>query len=1216
MRTITKKRFIIISAFLAGLMFIVGLFLVPREKKKTGFAVDVAAASSTDASKIYFEEGAQMLLTKDEISNNVLRFTLNIDDSLISSNYILVVSFADESITNWGTSELYNSNNKIVNVYEDSNSAFSSENGVWYLNLSALTVDTDSESETYGFATLYVKFETRTPVTDVQVKARVFQGEDYKDETAIVYTATSDTWSVMKSWLGCVNNPDDYGGLMTESRFPWIFENVRNYYNPEFATGEYVRTSTQMDLSENNGLTILVSIKDEMIELLKNGRATNHRSSFKMGITNERLYTMEEYYLVLTRSPNLSDYEGKIALPSGEGVANHVFSLDSTNGQIQTATCLENAFLEENSEYITIDIPTDTTMEYYYYATVVKSVKWKLSTTYMFGAFENTLYGVTSEDLPWAWKLPSDIPQPGQTVVYSSSTYYNKSIETLANELLSRGSYMSDNKKKILQTLAGTYTDTTFTPVRVVYKTMGDTGPIETSKTFNVLSLYKHEYAFVRWALFQSGIATHEWDFNVVQTGHYYDENGYTRETGKRVILQADGLEYVYDKNTDTGTLTVVYDEFKEKDFALTIVNNDDANELRLPYYVSDMTSENGYTTLRFTYNTIKKHLGNSVGWLFDLTADSFSVLGQPSTFTVDKGADALTITYPSAESASLATLNVVAVADIKEDVEYDVSVEYRQLTDESGTINVQTETVSLGSMWYRWIQTITLEILSDVEVENGDGTTTTIGTLIEEGVTIDTYDGLFYEPLSVEYLKNETEKTCIINVTYNERVAFQVTNSLDDSYFWLIPDGSSLTFAGREFISEAGVPAGYRVKGMTVDSNDLLVKLDMDNPDDFTSDTSTMNITLMASLTESEIYNVRVVYTDTYDLVITYKETIVSSVTGQKTPFAVEKTSKKTVKVADYQSEFESKTISSEKIAKILNVAELTVGITPSGGGMVQANGLQAIVFDGVSTYSINVEYGVVTVRNPSFTDYPSGAEIQVPLSNYADWCESFGANWTLLYLNGSKIQYFKYSNDQGLEPKNVYGFFSMMVFEEKVTKIQDWFSKETSGGLSALFNQKTVAGSALYKFSESFGWLLGGIYMTCEEFLNSDAKTYYTHFFYVDGSTENGYAYASNYGADNAFDNDTGFENALQDVGGGIGRFFKGIGDWIGDFFGGWDIIKKILSVVLFVSLGIIIVAFIIWLLRKTGIIPEKGAVKKTSAPRKKKTTSKSKSKKGKKK
>ncbi len=129
------------------------------------------------------------------------------------------------------------------------------------------------------------------------------------------------------------------------------------------------------------------------------------------------------------------------------------------------------------------------------------------------------------------------------------------------------------------------------------------------------------------------------------------------------------------------------------------------------------------------------------------------------------------------------------------------------------------------------------------------------------------------------------------------------------------------------------------------------------------------------------------------------------------KACFAEKKVFSGSVKVKDVADIYHP---TNAEMSKILGLENLDIL------GLATAESI-SVTFDGVSTYTAKLSYSYAALKQ---IDYNGNAkEIKIPLTSYADWCEEYGKDWSILFLNRTDRHYFKYSNDVTRE--NLYGFF-----------------------------------------------------------------------------------------------------------------------------------------------------------------------------------------------
>lgn len=245
---------------------------------------------------------------------------------------------------------------------------------------------------------------------------------------------------------------------------------------------------------------------------------------------------------------------------------------------------------------------------------------------------------------------------------------------------------------------------------------------------------------------------------------------------------------------------------------------------------------------------------------------------------------------------------------------------------------------------------------------------------------------------------------------------------------------------------------------------------------------------------------------------------------------------------------------------------------------------------FNLIDTYIVNLDYSVITVvtKDDSGDDY-----LNVKLTPFSMWRESFGEDWTLTYLARDVFQF----SDE-VEYDKLYGLFSVAVFKVQVKDFNSWFKDLSGAGCSVIFNKTEIHGSDFYKFvrkNETALTVLGGAVggfagLFCgspikgaivgaaagklfsfsseliAEMAHDDYGTYYSYFFYLDGTTNQ--PFIAHNGADDIDDKDSSFKNWLDHK-------------W--EEIGGSDVLKVIgiiLGVVLFLVILSLVLRVIEWL------------------------------------
>ena len=645
----------------------------------------------------------------------------------------------------------------------------------------------------------------------------------------------------------------------------------------------------------------------------------------------------------------------------------------------------------------------------------------------------------------------------------------------------------------------------------------------EKSYTFHLKSAYAQNKTLAVTTLYSLTDFSNIADFNAVYTGDFW-RDGYKYTTQERIILQARDFEYSYNPTTEKGTLEVKYNDFQYKDLSLRVTNNDPANNLTIDYYTADVVAGATSTTLTFRFADIEEQLHNSCNWLFDFGKENIRITGVPEGVTTQLTEEALIVTFPNAKENELVNLSLIGVAKIIEDVEYTLTYEYAELTL-NGT--------EISETWKTSAPIV--KLYSEIVTCNFTNFMLDYGEAIRAAVNPEFLDGAaYYIPASIrkEYSAYDSEThTCKITVEYTYNTLFCITNNYDESIIFKALDHSSLNYGGEYFVGN--IPSGYRVERLTTETA-YKEKLTITNAEDYRNAT----IEVRTSTTAKEVLAVEVVFTDSWKMVVSYLENYIDYGMKQgekdkdgkpvKACFAEKKVFSGSVKVKDIADIYHP---TNAEMSKILGLENLDIL------GLATAESI-SVTFDGVSTYTAKLSYSYAALKQ---IDYNGNTkEIKIPLTSYADWCEEYGKDWSILFLNRTDRHFFKYSNDVTRE--NLYGFFSVAVFKEQVSDLNFYFKNNTGDGCMTIFSQSEVRGSGVYKFfsrlatkSGFMGILLGTplistMCMNLCELVDDDNAMYYSYFFYLDGTSEN--PYLSNGGADNADDTDSAIKNALNDA------------------------------------------------------------------------------------
>lgn len=1062
-----KRRWILASLILALVLAIVGLFFVQKQK------ITADAATSTDSTVLYWGDGASANL--DSTNMYQLRFPLHVSQAAFSSTTDnLLFIFADNSEGSWTDSAMY-ADGCAFNGDESTipASTISAYKNVIWVNYQNITFDTS------GWAVF--KIVVDVPLQqEVAIKAMITKN----GLTDVHQTAISST----RSLLYVLEKAIEYEDPALEFN-PYAEEVV------EFATSGRSSFEIQQgaQLDAEHGIRILLNIPQEYLDEIKKGE---HYYTSGESYGGKRYW--EQKFLVISRTTDSSDYTSDSAYTSQE---RWFFGLDSTD--IFTGISVEKLTTFGSGTVGTVSLPvpssSDTEENYYYYATIANVTR---CDQYVYFKGWQT-QSITAERLAL------------------SVNYYQTSVKALAENILTRDLTLTEEEMAWLQSVAGIVPSTKEVTVQLVYKYLSDSSnPASISDytdTFFVDGVIAWNKNLVMDAMYNLKDFSSIAGFNVIYAGRYWYD-GYVYNTGDKIVLQAKDIEYSYDSSTETGTMTIVYNDFQYKDLGIRIKNNDPENPLEMVYYLGagDVTVGDTETVLRYDFSEIEETLLNSCRWIFDMTEVQVENKTSGSAVTLYEQAEINGETQNTAlivkfsDENALAKVSLTSVVEIIENVEYTVTYEYTKLRlNGNGEI---TETQIKSESFTKLYTEITAYNFTNFMIDYGD--------IINKALCFDELEGEYFIPVSIRKdMSSPTSEdlTCNYVVQYEYNTLFKITNSMDDTVSYKAMNDASLLYYGEYFVDT--IPVGYRVERLESDASGIRIVKDGERPDDYTK----TYVQVLIDTNAHNIVSVHIVYTDTWYLIINYMDPY------KDTPFAVKTEVQTEVKVADYE---DITALTKADIAAILGKTDLTIG------GMVDADEKVSVVFDGISTYTATVSYGVASLRQ---IDYDGNTiELEIPLTSYVDWCASFGKSWTILFLNTEKTQYFKYSNE--VEREKLYGFFSVAVFEEQVSDLNYWFKGNTGAGQMTIFSEREVQGSALYKFFDRLtdkGILtasLGYVGMALCEIFDDENAMYYSYYFYLDGSEQNGYAYLSNGKADDAFDDDSAFGNTVEDIWNGI--------------------------------------------------------------------------------
>lgn len=695
--------------------------------------------------------------------------------------------------------------------------------------------------------------------------------------------------------------------------------------------------------------------------------------------------------------------------------------------------------------------------------------------------------------------------------------------------------------------------------VSFTYKTIQDNdyaNPVDVTEIYKIPSwAYLNKQATLYYLFLQTTKKDIS-DYNVVYYSNHSLENGEMHLLQERIILQAKAFNY--DGN---GQVTVEYDPYQYKEFHLRVLNNDDQNNLSLDIYTSRVQTNGSIVTLTFDFPTIQEQLFNTAGWLVQFAESEFTVTNNANNVSYEFIANGnideddnvyedlyLTVTFDIAYQNELSKLDILCVTKIVEDVEYSFSIEYLLVTKgTTGDLSLTTENRVEEPILYS--RTLAFNFTNFMLY---------YGDFVSSAVTLT--DGVYVAtPKNVSRVYNHETKAFKIVVKYEYPTLFKITNNYNQDVEFK-PISNTFKYFGSDFVSF--VPDGWRVKTIIADSG----KVRSSNLD--TWEYEKFEFEVITSLINNEapnIISVHVEYTDRFPIRFVYMSQY------KQTPFAVKNEYRTEIRFADYNVSH-PKGLTLNQVAQIIGVDVKSFEFL---GVRVETSKISCTDWtNGEYVYDLSRMTHLNVLQRSS--DGSAERELKVPLTTYSEWTLSFGQDWSILALNNSQNTYFKYSDE--VEPHELYGFFTVAVFKEKVSNLNSWFSGLGSKGCFVEFESKEVRGSALYKFfgrmTDNFlgTGILGPIGMIYCELFNDENAVYYSYFFYLDGTSD--LPFIGHNKGDDYDDDKSAPGNTLEDTGEKIGNTWDKIKDWFEN-----STLGTVLKIVFWVLVG----AFGLWLLIK---------------------------------
>lgn len=745
--------------------------------------------------------------------------------------------------------------------------------------------------------------------------------------------------------------------------------------------------------------------------------------------------------------------------------------------------------------------------------------------------------------------------------VIKSQNYIDDSYANYARQKLISGFYGDDELAlKTLRSIAGYSINSGTFNVFLKYKSLvNDNGDEITWKTENyqaqnLRSLDKKYVYNTLISLCGKSILS---DFNVIRREVGYTVNGNSESAflqDEYTLLEANGYDYVFDKNKNEGTLTITFGDYAAKDFPLVVRTND---ELHSALFIrsGDIKTNGEKTTITFDTSNIKTRLSNNFSWNVDNTDFNNYVINNPHgnkvKFTKNySGSDVSSITVETSDTNLLADCSLRLEIEVVPPIELTVTVKYLELKYNNGEFTETWKTKVLpNKIWSTQYTKI-----NRVAFWDGDETIgiPAQGAFVNQNIAV-SLDGknierLTYDGVTLSAADNTTA-TAMITVKYVRNTLFRVLDSYTNKYTFVKAYGNSLNYSGADFIVEHD---GYRVKSIVSENQQFAKVITTDGVYNWNNAT----IAIVCQLSAGNVIPLTVVYTDKWVVNVEYLDNYFSSIgdTSKPTGFAVKKTFDGEVRIKDDNGNLAFADINNptgEEVAKFLgkgSVADLTVVGT----------------FGTVKDISVSFANDVFTIRL-SYHDttlkilQADGTYefVNIPFSCYGTWADSYGKDWSILALNTKDNVVFGSAGD--IDRDSLYGYFYVSVFKEQVKNLDDLFAGYAADGCRSFYDCKKVVGSELYKGCSQMGTLgtilcLGTnkLVQAAGEILHDDYGTYYSYFLFVDGSST--LAYSANNKADNYFDHDSAIDNTIEDIGGDLAK-------WLDDNFGK---VKSVLIVV----------------------------------------------------
>lgn len=760
------------------------------------------------------------------------------------------------------------------------------------------------------------------------------------------------------------------------------------------------------------------------------------------------------------------------------------------------------------------------------------------------------------------------------------SNVQKSSKRDIAKQILTNNSALTENER--LNICRAVSIDTTQTqPLELIYKTYSSAGNYETkSQIYNIrIAAIFNKYSALK-AMYDLSDIKDISGYNIVSKKQTYDsETGQIINAGDKILRQALDYEYVYDAAEGKAYATVIYDEFLYKDFTITIKNNAAENALEINYHTATVTVDNNVVTLIYEYGDIEERLLNSCGWLFDLEKDDFTVTGDSDALVgVEIGESSLSVRIPVKYQSDLFGLNITAVAEIVPDEDY--TLKYTYYTGFAVSADGKTITPETGESAGIVIKLSKLKRLNDYS-NFMNAYQSAINAPLNRFEA--EYGVRYAAPKNVIMTTDSANKTCKITVQYEKESLFRVTDNLSSEWKYKQISHTTNVYTGDEFVTtRGGVEEGYRVNKF--ESGSSLLKIT--NHYEYEKAKAVFSGNTYAG----DIYTVRIVFTDKWLIDINYMEQY------KETPFAVKTKYSGEIRVKDYPDIY---ALTVSDLASILGKKSMSIVNNKSTVDTIK------VTYDGIGKYTVDTTYTSMSIVQRD-SDGKTQTEIQVPLSCYKDWCEDYGKDWSILYLNYAGKVFFRYSND--VKREDLYGFFSVAIFDDKASDLNDVFSSFDATGCMTFHQSEEIRGSRAYKFLRSdegslatlltfstIGLLTGHPIIgtvvglaaqriaisLCESPITDDENAiYHSYFFFLDGTSATPMITES--GSTDPTDHDGAVKNQVDGIVDGVVDWWSGIWDGISN-----STVAKILSIAIPIIVVLLLVSIVVkviqWIFKK---------------------------------